>query len=150
MGSTDQPVDLWLWRASREAGSAEPSLQTAYPHMAVDQYPFGELKEFLTARAAGNPQADPSKDLSAGSLHAKGFGTATMRPRTSQVVRAAGRWANGQWTVVLRRPLSVEPETGLLLAAGDKLSVAFALWDGAAYDRNGQKLVSIWHNLELE
>jgi hypothetical protein len=30
------------------------------------------------------------------------------------------------------------------------VSVAFALWDGAARDRNGQKLVSIWHDLTLE
>jgi mono/diheme cytochrome c family protein len=151
MGTSEQPVDIWLWRASRASGSVvDANLHATYPHMAVDQYPFGDLKEFLTARAAGNPQADPSEDLSAGSLHAKGFGTATMRPRTSQLVRAVGRWANGQWTVILHRPLSVEPEGGLPLAAGEKLSIAFALWDGAANDRNGQKLVSIWHDLELE
>jgi hypothetical protein len=28
-----------------------------------------------------------------------------------------------------------------------RVTIAFALWDGAARDRNGQKLVSIWHDL---
>jgi hypothetical protein len=29
-------------------------------------------------------------------------------------------------------------------------SIAFALWDGAVHDRNGQKQVSIWHDLKVE
>ena len=49
-----------------------------------------------------------------------------------------------------RRPLTVPAEGGVTLVAGDRLSIAFALWDGAARDRNGQKLVSIWHNLKVE
>jgi DMSO reductase family type II enzyme heme b subunit len=57
---------------------------------------------------------------------------------------------DGRWSVVLRRPLTVPPEAGVPLAAADRLSVAFALWDGAARDRNGQKFVSIWHDLHLE
>ena len=40
--------------------------------------------------------------------------------------------------------------SGLALAGGDHGSIAFALWDGAAHDRDGKKLVSIWHDLELE
>jgi DMSO reductase family type II enzyme heme b subunit len=50
----------------------------------------------------------------------------------------------------VRRPLEVSADSGIQLAAGDKLSIAFAIWDGAARDRNGQKLVSIWHDFELE
>jgi DMSO reductase family type II enzyme heme b subunit len=48
------------------------------------------------------------------------------------------------------RPLAATPDTGISLASGDKLSIAFALWDGEARDRNGQKLVSVWHDLKLE
>jgi DMSO reductase family type II enzyme heme b subunit len=73
-----------------------------------------------------------------------------MRPRVSQVTAAHGRWGAGRWTVVVRRPLQVPPDAGLALAGGDHSSIAFALWDGAAHDRDGQKLVSIWHDLELE
>jgi DMSO reductase family type II enzyme heme b subunit len=73
-----------------------------------------------------------------------------MMPRVSQVVSGKGSWSDGRWTIVLRRPLEVSADSGIQLASGDKLSFAIAVWDGAARDRNGQKLVSIWHDLELE
>jgi complex iron-sulfur molybdoenzyme family reductase subunit gamma len=73
-----------------------------------------------------------------------------MRPRASQAVTSRASWQDGRWTVVLRRPLDPGTDNGVSLAPGDRVSVAFALWDGAARDRNGQKLVSIWHDLVLE
>jgi mono/diheme cytochrome c family protein len=156
MGTADKPLDVWLWRASWRGGSAGfPDVNSTYPNMVVDFYPpekFGKggREPFLTAKAAGNPLADPGRAFTGGNLRARGFGTLTMRPRVSQVVSAAAEYKGGRWTVVLRRPLRVNKDAGLALAPGDKLSVAFALWDGAAHDRNGQKLVSIWHDLELE
>jgi DMSO reductase family type II enzyme heme b subunit len=39
---------------------------------------------------------------------------------------------------------------GISLAAGDQASVAFAVWDGAAQERDGKKLVTIWQDLVLE
>jgi DMSO reductase family type II enzyme heme b subunit len=73
-----------------------------------------------------------------------------MRPRASQAVSARGRREGNRWVVVLRRPLLAPSDAGLALAPGDQVSVAFALWDGAVRDRDGQKLVSIWHDLALE
>jgi DMSO reductase family type II enzyme heme b subunit len=52
--------------------------------------------------------------------------------------------------VVFRRPLTVPTGEGVSLSAGDKASVGFAVWDGARGDRNGQKMISIWQDLELE
>jgi cytochrome c len=164
MGGADKALDVWLWRAGWPARPGEAAdVDTTYPNMAVDSYPFErpgdgprphaadrQDKDFLAAHAAGNQLADPSRPLSAGNLQAKGFGTLTMRPRTSQAVTATAAWKDGRWTVVLRRPLEVTPDDGIALAPGDGLSVAFALWDGAARDRNGQKMVSIWHDLRLE
>jgi mono/diheme cytochrome c family protein len=164
MGAADKGLDVWLWRAS---WSAKPGtvadVDIVYPNMVVDSYPFEKKgdgprphatdqqdKEFLAAYAAGNVLADPSRPLSAGSLEAKGPGSLTMRPRTSQVVKATASWKDGQWTVVLRRPLDPGAGNGVALSPGDKASVAFALWDGDARDRNGQKLVSIWHDLVVE
>jgi mono/diheme cytochrome c family protein len=164
MGAAGKPVDVWLWRAS---GHSKPSeyidVDTAYPNMAVDFYPFErpandprshptELQSppFLTARAAGNQRSDPSQPFIGSNLQAQGFGSLSMRPRVSQAVATHGKWQNGRWTVVLRRPLTVNSDTGVVLASGDRLSIAFAIWDGAAGDRNGQKLVSIWHDLQLE
>jgi hypothetical protein len=164
MGAADGSVDVWLWNSAAQADLEQyADVDTAYPHMAVDQYPFeqGALgsrlhpterqpREFVTAWAAGNPRSDPSHVLPGSNLQAKGFGSLTFRPRISQVASAHGGWKDGRWTVVLRRPLQVPPDAGLELGGGDRCSIAFALWDGAAHDRDGQKLVSIWHDLELE
>jgi DMSO reductase family type II enzyme heme b subunit len=104
----------------------------------------------LTARAAGNLHSHPERQQSASSLAAKGFGSTTFRPKASQLVTARSTWQDGRWTVVLRRPLQVRPEDGISLAAGGQCSVAFALWDGEARDRSGQKLISIWHDLKID
>jgi mono/diheme cytochrome c family protein len=164
MGATDGTVDVWLWQAGGQADpGSRADVDTAYPNMAVDMYPFeqegdgsrphatqNQLREFITAWAAGNLRSDPTGGLPANSLRAKGFGTLTMMPRVSQVVSGKGSWSDGRWTVVLRRPLEVSADSGIQLTPGDKLSFAIAVWDGAARDRNGQKLVSMWHDLELE
>jgi mono/diheme cytochrome c family protein len=170
MGAAGKPVDLWLWNPGMEAPAGSfADMDSAYPNMAVDLYPFEQPgagprahaperqpADFVTARRAGNLRSDPEHDWTASSLHAGGFGSATMRPRASQLVRAHGVYQgkegspDARWSVVLRRPLAVPPEGGIALAVGDRLSVAFALWDGAAHDRNGQKFVSIWHDLQLE
>src|SRR5579883_984335 len=166
MGSKDRPVDVWLWNPSIQAKADHfADVDTIYPHMSVDLYPFekrgagprvhspqNQPPDFLTARKAGNLRSDPAHGFSASSLQAGGFGTSTLRPRLSQLVSARGAYQDkdGRWTVVFRRPLRLPDEGGVSLAAGDKLSIAFALWDGAARDRNGQKLVSIWHDLKVE
>lgn len=156
MGAADKRLDLWLWRASWQ----RPAVQ---PDTLLDSYPFdspvyrevtkGKEKDnpdFLTARAAGNGNANADRSISAGSLVARGFGSVTFRPKTSQLVTASAAWKDGRWTVVLRRPLVVGEDDGLPLNAGEKCSLAFAIWDGAARDRNGQKLVSIWNDLQVE
>jgi mono/diheme cytochrome c family protein len=161
MGNQSGPVDVWLWQPSRQAPLARrPDVDTAYPNMVVDMYPFEQPTDgprphatelqnqaFVTAWAAGNPRSDPT---SAGStnLEAAGFGTLTARPPVSQLTTAGASWSDGRWTVVLRRALDVE--AGLALAPGERLSIAFAIWDGTARDRNGQKRITVWQDLELE
>ncbi|HZT80757.1 MAG TPA: ethylbenzene dehydrogenase-related protein [Gemmataceae bacterium] len=162
MGAADRPLDIWLWRAGQRTSGGPADVETQYPNMAVDLYPFekavngsnrhpAEAQDpgFLTARAAGNLNASPAAG-GASNLVARGFGTLTLRPRTSQTVRVRGDWKDGRWAVVLRRPLQPGTDGGLALAPGETVSVGFALWDGAARDRNGQKLVSIWHDLQVE
>jgi mono/diheme cytochrome c family protein len=166
MGSRDKPVDVWLWNPSIQAKADHfADVDTIYPHMSVDLYPFekpgagprihspeNQHPDFLTARKAGNLRSDPAHGFTASSLQAGGFGTSTMRPRLSQRVSARGVYQDkdGRWTVVFHRPLKLPDEGGVSLAVGEKLSIAFALWDGVARDRNGQKLVSIWHDLKVE
>jgi mono/diheme cytochrome c family protein len=156
MGRENGNVDLWLWRASWQRRDV------AQAGALLDDYPFdtpiyaGLVKDkgkavpdFLTARAAKNLNADSDPTRSASNLVAKGFGSTTFRPKESQVVQASSDWRTGQWSVVLSRPLAVEAVDGVSFAPGDHVSAAFAIWDGAARDRNGQKLFSIWHDLTL-
>jgi hypothetical protein len=164
MGAANKSLDLWLWRAGwSKKAEAAPDVDAVYPNMAVDSYPFEQrsadgrshatarqAKEYLTASAVGNSLADPLRTSSAANLAAKGFGTLTMRPRASQNVAATATWKDERWTVVLRRALEGKDGASSSFKPGDKVSVAFALWDGAARDRNGQKLVSIWHDLLIE
>jgi mono/diheme cytochrome c family protein len=156
MGTAGAMPDIWLWRAtwSRPKDDADRQL---------DDYPFdtpfyrerlraaGKLPpELSTARAAGNPHAHADAAQTAANLAAKGFGSTTFRPKAAQNVVGKSQWKDGRWTVVFRRPLAVPAENGLTFTPGGRSSIAFALWDGAARDRNGQKLISIWHDLEFE
>ena len=164
MGSHDGAVDLWLWNAAAQADrSAYADVDSTYPNMSIDVYPFEKTgegarphatdrqpREFVSAWAAGNQRSDPTRVLPGSNLHARGLGSTTLRPKSSQLVVSKGQWRDGTWSVVLRRPLLVESEAGIALEPGQRRSIAFAVWDGAVNDRNGQKLVSIWHDLELE
>jgi hypothetical protein len=150
MGAEQAVLDVWQWRAGREATGAED--------WQMDEYPFegpnyrelakGDLPDFVTARAAGNPLA--IREYSASSLATKGPGSVTFRPRTSQVVSAQAAWTDGRWYVVLTRPLDMSAADGLPLAAGAKCSAAFAVWNGGQHDRASQKLVSMWNDFTIE
>ncbi len=164
MGSTDGVVDLWVWNGGWQADLKEfADVDTTYPNMFVDEYQLEapgngdrphattrQNKTFLTGHAAGNLRSDPMRGLAGSANQAKGFGTLTLLPKPSQSVVAAGTWSDGRWSIVLRRSLEMSANAGLQLGAGDTVSIAFAIWDGAARDRDGQKLVSIWHDLDLE
>jgi DMSO reductase family type II enzyme heme b subunit len=169
MGDGDGAVHLWHWKASwQEDVAAWRDVETAYPNAAVDWYeaqrtyqrgePF-EVSEaktteqdptFMSGWGAGNPLSEPHRQSAAEEAMAKGLGTLTSRPPVTQQIHAKGVWQDGRWAVVLRRPLSTKAEGDLTLRAGQPVSVAFAVFDGHAGDRNGQKNVSIWHVLKME
>jgi hypothetical protein len=164
MGAEGGLVDIWLWNSAAQGDLAGyRDVDTSYPNMAVDLYPFEQPgkgprqhpteqqpRAFLSGWAAGNQRSDPTRPLAGSHLQAKGFGSLTLRPRPSQSVSAQGRRREGGWEVVLRRPLVVQAGDGIALSPEDRVSIAFALWDGSFQDRAAQKLVSIWHDLELK
>lgn len=165
MGAKGTTLDLWLWDADR---AAPADLEEVNPRIVVDVYPFNEKQEVKTAeydrpgtktsnqadvslpaRAAGNQIARSSAHPSgASSLTAAGPGSITFRPRENQTVKARGEWREGHWTVVFLRPL--KSQEGVSLAPGERVSAAFALWDGAHRDRGPQKQISIWQDVVLE
>jgi len=166
-------VEIWYWRADRQAASAQghpAELTSVYPNLDVDRYPFAvgddplddnlraadELPRdqeppYVAARDVGNPVSDP--DLMTQPVHglaAAGYGSLTSR--TADQMRAAGNgsWRDGVYRVLFTAPAAPttpEIEADFTLAS---VPLAVAIWDGAAGDRNGTKLVSQWLMLEPE
>lgn len=159
MGQQDGNVNIWQWKADWQADiAARQDMETLYPNMDVDQYPFAAGlapapkdytdPNYVPALAAKNLSAavhlSPVEELTAG-----GFGTLTSKPAERQGVQGFGTWANGKWRVIFSRSLiSSDPDSAQF--APDKLyGIAFAAWDGANGERNGQKSTSTWVALQV-
>ncbi len=168
MGTAKSQLEVWLWDADRQFVK---DVDDVNPLIVVDQYPFSETvvdtaeyrrpgtnsdaqpEVSLPARASGNAivPAAGSSPAAATTLAAGGPGTVTFRPPVSQLVRAEGAWQDGRWNVVLTRTLTVEDgRTAVSLKPGQRVSVAFAVWDGSHRDRDGKKLITIWQDLVLK
>ena len=167
MGSRGQFVNIWMWKAERQA-DLEPAfqdLEKVYPNLGIDSYPnllrspleqphrhaltLESNPTFVTAWGAGNIVADPTRQSAAEDLTAQGFGTLRARPRIDQSVAARGVWDHDSYRVVFRRPLAGKGPGAVTLAPGTTVPVAFAVWNGAAGDRDGKKSVTIWQQLEI-
>ncbi len=159
MGWSDAQVFVWAWHAGWQRDlKGYADVETEYPRGYADWYPFArdangrvdQENPFVTARTAGNLLADPARGVAVESAAARRFGSLSFLPKPSQNVVATATWSDGKWTVILKRSLAGSSEDELSLEPGDRVSVAFAVWDGAARDRDGQKLVSIWNDLLIE
>jgi hypothetical protein len=159
MGQAGTNVNIWHWKADWQADiTARQDMETAYPNMAVDYYPFAKTDRpaptdyadpnYVTAYQAGNPFAvahtTPVENLIAG-----GFGTLTALPPDDQPVQGHGVYTNGQWRVIFARDLKADKPEDAPFEAGKSYSMAFAAWDGANNERNGQKSVSQWVSLSI-
>jgi hypothetical protein len=168
MGQRDQFVNIWMWKSERQA-DLEPAfqdLEKVYPNIGIDSYP-NMLKSpleqphrhaltlesnpmYVTAWGAGNIVADPTRGSAAEELKAQGFGTLRARPPVDQSVSAKGVYGTDSYRVVFRRALAGKGEGAVTLQAGSTVPAAFAIWNGAAGDRDGKKSVTIWQELKLE
>lgn len=164
MGQRGGEVELWYWRAASQTLSNDVTDLTRHVINDVDlslrRIPAGEHRErstalldahqplYITGWGAGNPVSDPDRpplDI----LKARGQGTLTSLPRIEKGVGTSAKYERGIWEVTLWRPLSGR-DGSIELKPGTTASVAFALWNGAAGDRNGQKNVTIWHEIVIE
>lgn len=169
MGEKGRPIVLWHWKASWQKDLVQRGdIETAYPNAATDWYqaqkdykhgsPF-ETKtssaaahdpRYLTGWGAGNPMSDPNRTTSAEEARSAGFGSVTSNKIDREPVQANGVWKDGEWHVVFIRDLKVEGKERLQFKPGGKIHTAFAVFDGSHKDRNGQKMVSIWNELDLQ
>jgi mono/diheme cytochrome c family protein len=165
MGERGQFVNVWMWKSERQA-DLEPAfqdLEKVYPNLGIDSYPnlmksaveqphrhaltLGADPTFVTAWGAGNIVADPTRQSAAEDLAAQGFGT--LRARADQTVTAKGVYGTDSYRVIFRRALAGRGEHAVRLEPGTTVPVAFAVWNGAAGDRDGKKSVTIWQELRI-
>ncbi len=168
MGGPGSPIDAWFWDADRQSAT---DVEDRYPNAVVDIYPFHETTVdtaegqrpgaetasqpdvSLPAVASANPIVPTDDESRSGgsALTAGGPQTVTFRIPKNQSVDARGNWADGRWSVVMKRALQPDaPEGGVSLTPGERVSVAFAVFDGAKNDRDGQKMITAWNDLTLE
>lgn len=164
MGEKGRFLNIWMWKSDREADlQGFHDIDWQYPATGIDSYPNLERSpyeqpmrhaltidsdpSYITAWGAGNIVSDPLRRSSAEDLRAQGFGT--LRARGEQQVEAHGVYDKGSYRVMFRRSLAARGEGAVELASGRTVSVAFAIWNGHAGDRDGKKSVSIWQDLAL-
>ncbi|MCC7165082.1 MAG: hypothetical protein IT331_21465 [Anaerolineae bacterium] len=160
MGQVGGNVNIWQWKADWQKDStAWQDMQTAYPNMNVDQYPFARVAmpapseyddpNYVPAFAANNlfamPRVSPVENLVAG-----GYGTLTSQPPAGQIVGGFGAWDNNTWRVIFTRDLATTGADNVSFDPAKLYPIAFAAWDGANGERNGQKSASQWANLQFE
>ncbi len=148
MGNPNAPVNIWQWKAAWQADIEEGfvDVEDAYPDMFVDLYPFEDEEVFYPARAAGNVFAELDRATAVDNLLAGSFGTLTQAE--DQLVQGTGEWRDGRWRVVFVRDLAVGDDYAQF-AEDESANVAFAVWDGAAGERDGMKSVSQFLTLDV-
>ena len=159
MGQADGNVNVWHWKADWQADlAARQDMETVYPNINVDQYPFAKTAfpapadyadpNYVPAFAAGNSFAavhtSPVENLIAG-----GFGSLTTLPPDDQPVQGHGVYADGKWRVIFSRDLTALSSNDAKFEAGKIYPMAIAAWDGVNNERNGQKSVSAWIALSV-
>ncbi len=74
-----------------------------------------------------------------------------VQPDTSQAVVSWATFDNGQWRLVMRRPLVTDdPKADVQLGSGVRTSVAFRAWDGSNGEYGLRSSMSSWYDLQLE
>lgn len=172
MGEAGAAVNIWYWRYDWQRDlDGFRDIEEAYPGMVADDHLFEGTRYpksvrgpthgpvmpapsddslFLSGWAAGNPLSVPKRMSAVQDLIAEGFGTVRPRPGAEPTLAGRGVWFDGRWRVVFRRRLQPEPAEAVVLTPGSTAPIAFAVWDGAGGDRDGQKAVTTWYRLRLE
>ncbi|MEW6434757.1 MAG: ethylbenzene dehydrogenase-related protein [Myxococcota bacterium] len=159
MGAKDQPVHIFHWRAQyqRDAEKGKPTPKDLYPNLNVDMYPmeFHDMgaigdkpqdnrDQYSPGRATGNPQAFSKTGVD--EIIAEGFSTSSVQEGHGGLGKAT--WANGEWSLVISRPL--KSEGGSVLTPGGKSFIAFAVWQGGKKEVGSRKsLTMAWTTLSL-
>lgn len=163
MGQQGGNVNIWHWKADWQTGmTARQDVDTVYPNMYVDGYTFADTEagaaapvssyedvNYVPALATGNLMAAATYDSPVEDLIAGSFGSLTSQPADMQNVQGHGEYADGTWRVIFVRERTSTQVDDARFETGQVYSLAFAAWDGANEERNGQKSTSQWVSLQL-
>jgi len=160
MGAKDSPVHIFHWRAQyqKDHEKGKPGMRDLYPNMNPDMYPMEfsdaghveglteEKREvYSPGKVSGNPQSY-EKSSAVDEIVAEGFGSSSVIQNRMAV--GFGNWKNGEWSVVISRPL--KRENGSTLEPGKNGYVAFAVWQGAKQEVGSRKSVTMsWVPLQV-
>lgn len=142
MGGPEHPVNIWQWKAVWQS-DIESGFETSaerWPDAVVDRYPHPDDPLYRPAESLGNLNAQRGRVTPIEDLVAEGFGTLTSSE--TQQVLGSGEWRDNQWRVVFSRSLGSGESQLASFDTTTATPVAFAVWDGGAGDRNGQKSIA--------
>ena len=158
MGSKEHPTDIWFWKAEwqmRKDENVRSDLFLAYANRVsdadVETYPqLMNDNAYHAGVDAGNFNSIPLISSPVENVTATGPQTVTPHAENSQNINGKGVWDGNKWRVVFIRKLKSESGNKVNFKKGDSVPIAFAIWNGSERDRNGQKMVSTWYELELK
>jgi hypothetical protein len=77
-----------------------------------------------------------------------GRGSAAITPSDTGDLTGVASYDQGEWSVIFKRPL--RPTSGVRLAPGGFMPVAFSVWDGFTRERGNRRGLTAWYSLYLE
>lgn len=142
MGEKENPVNIWQWRYDRQQ-RLELRMDLAGRR---DEEILSDMDQLDLRLRLGKEKVNSAVE----DLNAEGFGTLTTQSEEDQNVTGQGIYEAGRCRVVFMRELSSEGPFDIKLKEGERYPIAFAVWDGSAKDRDGQKAITIWNVLKIE
>lgn len=134
-----QPVNIWHWKAVRDAEFWRGQTREVE---AYSDYYYPYQQQEVDPITVERP-ASAVEELIA-------RGVTSLEPRDHQRASGRGSWDNGEWKVVLTRPLYGVGDEDVNIAPGKNRWSAFAVWDGSRQERGSKKSISTWTILEFQ
>ena len=96
------------------------------------------------------PSEEPAANETAVIMDAKGLDNPPKPREDSTALFATGKWENGQWQVVFKRPLETGAPEDLQFSEGVYTPIAFADWDGLDGQSGIRNAFTAWYWILLE
>ena len=134
MGDAEHPVVIWQWAADFDADAeGKGRFGDRYPHSeGVWIFPQDMA---VRRQVRGWRGKDPIIEYVA-------YGFGTLAPRLEATVEGASEYSDGQWSVVLRRDMSTQPDENPVFVPGEGTSLILAIWDGEQEEVQARKSVT--------